>query len=238
MEEPLLHAANLRKSYEGRLILDGVSLSLEVSRLYALMGHSGSGKTTLLYLLALLERPDAGDILWKGQSLLALSEREKARWRNQHLGFVFQFFHLIAELRAWENVALPGVIAGERFTQLKSRAMAWLERVGLGHRAYAFPTQLSGGEQQRVAIARALFLKPSLVLADEPTGNLDAEQAQQVWALFTQLVREEKTTLLVATHNPALAETADVRWLLRHGKLHPLPTEVTTTSFLDLRGTK
>ncbi len=125
MEEPLLHAANLRKSYEGRLILDGVSLSLEVSRLYALMGHSGSGKTTLLYLLALLEKPDAGDILWKGHSLLALSEREKARWRNQHLGFVFQFFHLIAELRAWENVALPGVIGGERFSQLKSRAMAW-----------------------------------------------------------------------------------------------------------------
>jgi len=228
MSVSLLHAANLQKSYEGRLILDGLTLTLEKGRIHTIMGHSGSGKTTLLYLLALLETPDGGDILWEGHSLLKLSDTEKAQWRNRHLGFVFQFFHLIAELRAWENVALPGVIAGQRFGQLKDQAVAWLERVGLAHRAKAFPTQLSGGEQQRVAIARALFMKPALVLADEPTGNLDAEQAHNVWTLFTQLVREEGTTLLVATHNPALAETADIRWLLRQGKLHPLTKEAPT----------
>ena len=228
MAVSLLHATNLQKSYEGRLILDGLTLTLEKGRIHTIMGHSGSGKTTLLYLLALLETPDGGDILWEGHSLLKLSDTEKAQWRNRHLGFVFQFFHLIAELRAWENVALPGVIAGQRFGQLKDQAVAWLERVGLAHRAKAFPTQLSGGEQQRVAIARALFMKPALVLADEPTGNLDAEQAHNVWTLFTQLVREEGTTLLVATHNPALAETADIRWLLRQGKLHPLTKEAPT----------
>ncbi len=226
MSVPLLHATNLRKSYGGRLILDGLSLTLERGCLHTIMGHSGSGKTTLLYLLALLEKPDEGDILWEGQSLLTFSEAEKARWRNRYLGFVFQFFHLVAELRAWENVALPGVIAGQRFGQLKAQAQEWLERVGLAHRTRAFPTQLSGGEQQRIAIARALFMRPLLVLADEPTGNLDAEQAQHVWSLFTQLVREEGTTLLVATHNPALARAADTRWLLRQGRLQPLTTEV------------
>ncbi len=225
MAVSLLHAANLQKSYEGRLILDGLTLTLEKGRIHTVMGHSGSGKTTLLYLLALLERPDAGDIFWEGHSLLKLSETEKAQWRNRHLGFVFQFFHLIAELRAWENVALPGVIAGQRFSQLKAQALTWLERVGLAHRARAFPTQLSGGEQQRVAIARALFMRPPLVLADEPTGNLDAEQAHNIWMLFTRLAQEEGTALLVATHNPALAETAHVRWVLRQGKLHPLTKE-------------
>ncbi len=230
MAVSLLHAANLQKSYEGRVILDGLTLTLEKGRLYAITGHSGSGKTTLLYLLALLETPDKGEIIWEGRSLLSLSDTEKAQWRNRHLGFVFQFFHLIAELRAWENVALPGVIAGQRFSALKAQALSWLERVGLAHRAKAFPTQLSGGEQQRVAIARALFMKPALVLADEPTGNLDTEQAQTIWTLFTQLVREEETTLLVATHNPTLAETADTRWLLRQGKLHPLTIQAPTPS--------
>jgi lipoprotein-releasing system ATP-binding protein len=218
----LLHAANLRKAYEGRTILDGIDLTLELGKFYTIMGHSGSGKTTLLYLLALLERPDAGDIVWEGRSLLPLSDKEKAAWRNRYLGFVFQFFHLVAELRAWENVVLPAVIAGQSFRALKSQAYTWLERVGLAHRGQAFPTQLSGGEQQRVAIARALFMQPRLVLADEPTGNLDTQQAQQVWALFTQLVREANTTLLVATHNPHLAEKADACWTLRQGKLHAL----------------
>jgi len=225
MAVSLLHATNLQKSYEGRLILDGLTLTLEKGRIHTIMGHSGSGKTTLLYILALLETPDKGEIFWEGHSLLNLSDTEKARWRNRSLGFVFQFFHLIAELRAWENVALPGVIAGQRFGQLKSQALTWLERVGLAHRAKAFPTQLSGGEQQRVAVARALFMRPPLVLADEPTGNLDTEQAYNVWTLFTRLVREEGTTLLVATHNPTLAETADVRWLLRQGKLYPFTRE-------------
>lgn len=238
MEAPLLHTANLQKSYEGRTILSNITLTLESGRLYTIMGHSGSGKTTLLYLLALLEKPDQGEIFWRGKPLLSLSNDEKAHWRNRNIGFVFQFFHLIAELRAWENVALPGVIGGERFDRLKARALSWLERVGLSHRAYAFPTQLSGGEQQRIAIARALFLSPRLILADEPTGNLDTEQAHQVWELFTRLVREEQTALLVATHNPVLAQASDERWLLRQGTLHPLAAEAPTAPFLGFRGTR
>ncbi len=219
MGQVLLHAANLQKAYEGRPILRNLSLELEAGRFYAVMGHSGSGKTTLLYVLALLERPDGGEIWWEGRSLLTLSAFEQARWRNRHVGFVFQFFHLVAELRAWENVALPAVIAGRSFASQKQAALGWLERVGLADKAFAFPSKLSGGEQQRVAIARALFQRPKLVLADEPTGNLDQEQAEHIWQLFTHLVREEGTTVLAATHNPALAETADVTWRLQGGLL-------------------
>jgi len=145
MAEVLLHATKLRKAYEGRCILEGVSWTLEAGRFYALVGHSGSGKTTLLYLLALLEQPDEGDLYWKGHSLRALSPAQQARWRNRHIGFVFQFFHLIAELRLWENVALPAVLGGSTFAQEKGRALGWLERVGLAARAYDRPTRLSGG---------------------------------------------------------------------------------------------
>lgn len=219
MGQVLLHATNLQKTYEGRPILRGLSLELEVGRFYTVMGHSGSGKTTLLYLLALLERPDKGEIWWEGRSLLGLSASEQARWRNRNVGFVFQFFHLVAELRAWENVALPAVIAGHSFASQKRAALAWLERVGLAEKAYTFPSRLSGGEQQRVAIARALFQQPKLVLADEPTGNLDQEQATHIWQLFTQLVREAGTTVLAATHNPTLAQNADLSWQLQGGLL-------------------
>lgn len=219
MAETLLHAAKLRKAYQGRPILRDIDLRLETGRFYALVGHSGSGKTTLLYLLALLERADAGEIYWKNQPIHEFSPSKSAMWRNQNVGFVFQFFHLIAELRVWENVALPAILRGSRFSREKQRSLAWLERVGLRDRADALPTQLSGGEQQRVAIARALFLEPPLILADEPTGNLDTEQAQQVWKLFQTLVQAMGTTTLVATHNLALAETADVVLRLQNGYL-------------------
>lgn len=219
MAEVLLHATKLRKAYEGRSILDGVSWSLEAGRFYALVGHSGSGKTTLLYLLALLERPDEGELYWKGQSLWALSPAEQARWRNRHLGFVFQFFHLIAELRLWENVALPAVLGGSSFAQERAKALAWLERVDLALRAHERPTRLSGGEQQRVAIARALFLEPPLLLADEPTGNLDENQAQQVWRLFLELARQVGSAVVVATHNLRLAQSADEVYRLQGGQL-------------------
>lgn len=219
MANTLLHAAKLRKAYEGRCILDNLSLALQAGSFYALVGHSGSGKTTLLYLLALLERADEGEIYWQGQPLHTLSPTEQARWRNRHVGFVFQFFHLITELRLWENVALPAVLGGSSFRTEKTRALSWLERVGLANRANERPTRLSGGEQQRVAIARALFQSPPLLLADEPTGNLDTEQAQQVWDLFLQLAREAQTCVVVATHNLTLAQHADHILRLSQGKL-------------------
>lgn len=220
MAEVLLHAAKVRKAYEGRCILDEIDLQLEEGRFYALVGHSGSGKTTLLYLLALLEPPDEGALFWRGEPLLSRTEAQKALWRNRQIGFVFQFFHLIAELRVWENVALPAVLGGARFSTVKAQALEWLERVGLAHRAYAWPSQLSGGEQQRAALVRALFLDPPLVLADEPTGNLDAEQAQAVWDIFLQLTRTAAKTVLVATHNLTLAREADTLLRLEKGRLY------------------
>ncbi|GIV24009.1 MAG: ABC transporter ATP-binding protein [Bacteroidia bacterium] len=219
MAEILLHATKLRKAYQGRCILEGIDLELEQGRFYALVGHSGSGKTTLLYLLALLEEPDEGEIFWQGTALRTRSATEKATWRNKNIGFVFQFFHLIAELRVWENVALPAVLAGKAFRSVRNQAYEWLERVGLHARANDWPTRLSGGEQQRVAIARALFQDPPLLLADEPTGNLDAEQARQVWELFLKLTREKSKTILVATHNLTLAQDADIRLRLTQGRL-------------------
>ncbi|MEN2992126.1 MAG: ABC transporter ATP-binding protein [Bacteroidia bacterium] len=219
MEEPLIHATKLRKAYEGRPILDGIDLQLYPGKFYALLGHSGSGKTTLLYLLALLEQADEGAIYWRGQPLYTLSATAQAYWRNRNVGFVFQFFHLISELRVWENVALPAVFGGSSFRAERRRALAWLERVGMAHRAEAWPIRLSGGEQQRVAIARALFLEPPLILADEPTGNLDVGQAEQVWQLFLEVARHPARCVLVATHNPFLAEQADICLRLRGGKI-------------------
>ncbi|MCS7189020.1 MAG: ABC transporter ATP-binding protein [Bacteroidia bacterium] len=219
MAEILLHATKLRKAYEGRYIIDGIDVQIEAGQSYALVGHSGSGKTTLLYLLALLEKPDEGDIFWRGSPLLSLSKSAQARWRNQNIGFVFQFFHLIAELRVWENVALPAVLSGSTFNREKAKALEWLSYVRLKERAYDLPTHLSGGEQQRVAIARALFMNPPLILADEPTGNLDSEQANQVSHLFFNLTRSAHKALLLATHNPSLAKKADLILRLQNGKL-------------------
>ncbi|MCS7298044.1 MAG: ABC transporter ATP-binding protein [Bacteroidia bacterium] len=223
MPEPLLHAAKLRKAYQNRPILDGVDIELSGGRFHALVGHSGSGKTTLLYILALLEEPDAGEIYWRGRLLHTLSTAEKAAWRNANVGFVFQFFHLIAELKVWENVALPAILQGSSFRQQKARALEWLERVGMRERAEDRPTHLSGGEQQRVAIARALFLSPPLLLADEPTGNLDTEQAHQIWQLFLTLARQTGAAVLVATHNLTLAQSTDSVFALREGKLFQNP---------------
>ncbi|MCS6894951.1 MAG: ABC transporter ATP-binding protein [Bacteroidia bacterium] len=220
MPKALLHATKLRKAYEGRPILEGIDLVLEEKRFYALVGHSGSGKTTLLYLLALLERADEGEIFWRGEPVHNLSPRSAAAWRNTHIGFVFQFFHLIAELRVWENVALPAVLRGSSFRREKGRAIELLSQVGLQDRANELPTRLSGGEQQRVAIARALFLSPPLILADEPTGNLDSEQAVRIWKLFTDLTRQVGASVLVATHNLILAESADHILQLSHGRLY------------------
>lgn len=223
MAEVLLHAAKLRKAYEGRPVLADLTLSLETGGFYALVGHSGSGKTTLLYILALLERADAGELYWQGKPIHQLTPTAAAEWRRRHVGFIFQFFHLIAELTLWENVALPAILQGSSFRAQKPRALELLDKVGLRPHAERLPTQLSGGEQQRVAIARALLLSPPLLLADEPTGNLDAEQAHQIWTLFLNLARAQGTTILVATHNLSLAESADHILYLRGGRLHQNP---------------
>ena len=186
-------------------VLRGIDLELAPGEVAAVVGPSGSGKSTLLHLLGGLDRPDAGEIEIGGRRLDRLSPRELAGYRNRTVGFVFQFSQLLADFTALENVALPGRIAGLAAGELERRAAALLDEVGLADRPGHFPGQLSGGERQRVALCRALLLEPPLVLADEPTGNLDPASGEGVFRLLVDLQRRHGTTALVVTHNPELA---------------------------------
>lgn len=225
MAEAILWARELRKSYpwgRGRLeVLRGVDLELRPAEFVALLGASGSGKSTLLHLLAGLDAPDSGQVLLDGQDLFALDGPGRARVRGERIGFVFQFPHLLGELSALENVALPLWMAGWGRAEALRQARALLGRVGLADRLAHRPSELSGGEQQRVAIARALIRRPALLLADEPTGNLDVQTAREVLALLDELRREFGTALLLATHDPEVAARALRRLRLHEGRLAP-----------------
>jgi putative ABC transport system ATP-binding protein len=215
---PLLEAVNLTKVYpRGReevRALDGLSLCVEAGEFLAIVGPSGAGKTTLLSLLGCMDTPTAGRLRLAGRDVHALSERERTRLRGEELGFVFQHFSLIPTLTVEENVALPSLFVGRRPT---GRARELLEKVGMGHRRRHRPHELSGGEMQRVAIARALINGPRLLLADEPTGNLDTATGEAVIRLFREL-NEDGLTLIVVTHNTSLAAAARRQVELRDGK--------------------
>jgi lipoprotein-releasing system ATP-binding protein len=200
-------------------VLRGVDLDLEPGELVAVVGPSGSGKSTLLHLLGGLDRPDAGSIEVGGRRVDRLDPAERARFRNRTVGFVFQFHQLLSDFTALENVALPGRIAGLPAAQLERRAEALLAEVGLADRRDHFPSQLSGGEQQRVALCRALSLEPPLVLADEPTGNLDPAAGELVFDLLERLVAGHGTTALVVTHNRDLARRCARILVLEGGTL-------------------
>ncbi len=190
------------------VVLHAVDLTIESEGFVAIVGPSGSGKTTLLGLLAGLDRPSAGTVTVGGAQLTALSEDERARFRAQNVGFVFQTFHLIPTLTAYENVLVPLELAGKAGAEAQGRAHELLERVGLAGREHHYPMQLSGGEQQRVAIARAFANRPRILFADEPTGNLDADTGRVVVDLLVALNREARTTLVLVTHDPELAARA------------------------------
>jgi lipoprotein-releasing system ATP-binding protein len=190
-------------------VFSGLSFELEEGVFAAIMGPSGVGKSTLLHLLGGIDRPESGRVEVFGESLEDLSPRDRARFRNERIGFVFQFHHLLPEFTALENVAFPDRIAGLAPREAERRAEALLDRVGLAERAHHSARALSGGEQQRVAIARALARNPSLLLADEPTGNLDAAAAQTVFALLRELHAERRMTTILVTHNPELAQRCD-----------------------------
>jgi putative ABC transport system ATP-binding protein len=210
---PLLEARDLALAYrEGsrvRPVLRGATLRVEAGECVALLGRSGCGKSTLLNLLGAIDRPDAGSVTIDGVALRALGERERTLFRRRHLGFVYQSFNLIPTLTATENVALPLELNGTPSTAAHDQAAALLDTIGVGTRRDAFPDELSGGEQQRVAVARALVHRPRLVLADEPTGNLDAETGPQVLRLLRELGRESGGAQLIVTHSLAVARTAD-----------------------------
>jgi lipoprotein-releasing system ATP-binding protein len=204
-----VRASRVEKAYDdgGRRVevLRGADLEVEPAELVAVVGPSGSGKSTLLHLLGALDRPDAGEISVAGQNLAELRGAELAAFRNRTLGFVFQFHELLPDFTALENVALPGRIARRGAAWSEARATALLAEVGLGDRERHFPGQLSGGERQRVAICRALLLEPPLILADEPTGNLDPASGEQVFELLRELQSRHRTTMVLVTHNPGIA---------------------------------
>lgn len=209
--EPLVLIENVTKSFEhmGRTltVLEGIDLKIHQGEFLSIVGASGAGKSTLLHCMGTLDLPTSGRIRLAGEELTQMSQARLAAVRNREIGFVFQFHHLLPEFDALENVMLPGLIQGRSRRQMAQQARRLLDEVGVGHRASHRPGEMSGGEQQRVAVARALVLEPKLLLADEPTGNLDSVTGDAVHDLFFEINREHKTTIVVVTHNPSFAES-------------------------------
>jgi lipoprotein-releasing system ATP-binding protein len=221
---PPLEARALHKHYHGGdgselRILRGVDLRVKMGEVVAIIGASGVGKSTLLHLLGALDRPTGGEVLVGGQPLAAMDQESLAKIRNRHVGFVFQFHHLLRDFSALENVALPSRIAGASEEQARERAGEILDAVGLSHRRNHLPTQLSGGEQQRVAVARALVNDPLVLLADEPSGNLDGPTSRELHDLLFGLRGEQGTSMVLVTHNLELARRSDRILELRDGVL-------------------
>lgn len=222
MSDPILQASGVKKNYstggDAISVLEDICLSVDRNEWVAILGSSGSGKTTLLNILGTLEKPDAGSVVFDGAPYDSMSERAKAVFRCSEIGFVFQAYHMFPELSVLENVRLPAMLSGERATEKKARKL--LEMVGLGHRTNHKPTELSGGEQQRGAIARSLINSPAIILADEPTGNLDSSTGGQILDIFKDLHRSElRTTILMITHDMEVAERADRKIFLQDGMI-------------------
>lgn len=222
----MIQAENITKVYKmgdsgnsSLQVLRGISLEIHKGDIVAIVGASGAGKSTLLHILGTLDRPTEGNVYYDNENVFAYSDERIARFRNQHVGFVFQFHHLLPEFSVLENVCLPALIQGNKLAQVEKKARALLQDVGVESKSSNKPSQLSGGEQQRVAIARALMNSPKVVLADEPTGNLDTANTQQLHDLIWSLSREKGETFVVVTHNEQLAKQADRIVKLIDGKI-------------------
>ncbi len=213
----ILSAKNIVKSFGELPILKGVDFHVEEKSIVSIVGSSGAGKTTLLQILGTLEKPDKGELLIAGEQPFSLSEKKLAQFRNQKLGFIFQFHQLLPEFTATENVMLPALIGGLDKTTARKKAETVLSRLGLAERFNHKPSQLSGGEQQRVAVCRALINDPKIIFADEPSGNLDTKNAKELHDLFFQLRDELGHTFVIVTHNDELANMADVLWTMKDG---------------------
>jgi lipoprotein-releasing system ATP-binding protein len=215
----MLKATNIYKSYGTLPVLQGVDIHIQKGEIVSIAGSSGAGKSTLLHILGTLDNADKGEIFINDTNISQLKDKNLAAFRNKHIGFVFQFHHLLPEFTAIENICVPGWIAGRNTKELNERAMELLELLNLKNRADHKPSELSGGEQQRVAVARALINNPAIVMADEPTGNLDSANAKELHDLFIDLRNRFQQTFLIVTHNEELAKLSDRILHMKDGKI-------------------
>ncbi|CAN5119319.1 ABC transporter ATP-binding protein [soil metagenome] len=215
----MLTATNIIKNYGTLPVLRGVDINIKKAEIVSIVGSSGAGKSTLLHILGTLDTADKGSVLLAGERVEALSGKKLAAFRNKNIGFVFQFHHLLPEFTAVENVCIPGWIAGKKKSEIKEKAIQLLTTLGLSDRIENKPQQLSGGEQQRVAVARALINDPLIIMADEPTGNLDSANAKELHQLFIQLRDQFKQTFLIVTHNEELAQMSDRILHMKDGRI-------------------
>jgi len=215
----MLTATNIIKNYGILPVLRGVDINIQKGEIVSIVGSSGAGKSTLLHILGTLDKADGGSVSLAGEQIEALSGKKLAAFRNKYIGFVFQFHHLLPEFSALENVCIPGWIAGRKKNETKEKAVELLTTLGLANRLENKPQQLSGGEQQRVAVARALINGPSIIMADEPTGNLDSANAKELHQLFISLRDEFQQTFLIVTHNEELAQMSDRILHMKDGRI-------------------
>ncbi|ULA63212.1 MAG: hypothetical protein LZF86_100211 [Nitrospira sp.] len=212
-QHPMIRITNLHKSFtmgsQELTVLKGIDLDIPRGQMVAIVGASGAGKSTMLHIMGMLDRPTKGTVYFDNQDLFQMSEAQQAEFRNRRIGFVFQFHHLLPEFTALENACMPALIQRRPLEEIEQEATVLLQEVGLGRRLHHKPGELSGGEQQRVAVARALLQKPDLVLADEPTGNLDTQTGESLFGLLRDLNRTRKTTFIIVTHNDKLSSQSD-----------------------------
>lgn len=215
----MIEIKNIEKSYGTLNVLKGIDLTIGEGEIISIVGASGAGKSTLLHILGTLDNADKGDYAFKGEKINGYSEKKLSQFRNQHIGFVFQFHQLLPEFTALENVCMPALIGGKKMSEVKDRALELLRFLNVESRANHKPSELSGGEQQRVAVARALINNPEIIFADEPSGNLDSANAKELHQLFFRLRDEFKQSFVIVTHNEELADMADRKLVMQDGKI-------------------